>query len=280
MISEKNKESFFVADAENRYGFGVIIANFDDRCGNDVFVSNDGDLNHFWQSSCDRADGSAASETASGHIAAAYKLAESAALTGCAVGRSGNAQACMGVAAGDLDGNGRLDLHVCNFFGESSNLFLQVRRGFFSDDIARRGIEPLSRQHLGFGTQASDFDNDGHLDLFVLNGHIFNREDQQEPFRMKPQLFVGSARGFADAQIDSSGDGSYLSQPALGRTVAMGDFNRDGRQDLLCNHLDQPVEILENNTATDGHWITFELIGVVSERDCHRSKGHGGDIEK
>ena len=273
-IDERNKATWFVGDAENRYGFGVIIANFDDRCGNDLFISNDGDLNHFWQSTCDpsKADPGQTPENEAPSTDS-YRLAESATLAGCAVGRSGNSQACMGVAAGDLDGNGRLDLHVCNFFGESSNLFLQVRPGFFSDDIIRRGIEPLSKQYLGFGTQAADFDNDGRLDLFVLNGHIFNREDPDEPFRMRPQLLAGGERGFASAKLDASEESiAFWNRPAIGRTVAVGDFNRDGKADLICNHLDQPVEILENKTESGGRWITFELIGTFSERDAIGAK--------
>ena len=264
-IDKSSQDNFLDSDTDSRYGFGLIIANFDDRFGNDLFISNDGDLNHFWQSTGDANE--ATSKTAT------YRLAESAALTGCAAGHLGNAQACMGVAAGDMDGNGRLDLHVCNFYGESSNLFLQVNRGFFSDATIRRGIEPVSKQQLGFGTQGADFDNDGRLDLFVLNGHLFDRKDGKVPFRMKPQLLTGTETGFIDAKVESDADHeSFWERPALGRTVAQGDFNRDGRLDLICNHLDGPVELLRNQTDEAGHWVTLELVGVDSERDAIGAK--------
>lgn len=237
-----------------KLGFGLVIANFDRQSGNDFFVSNDGDLNHFWSSrpgspgSLDR-----------------FELTESAVVRGCSVGRGGNSQACMGIASGDFDRNATLDLHVTNFYHEPVNLFLQNQTGFFSDEALKFGLKEPSFDVLGFGTQSADFDNDGWLDLAVLNGHVFDARDPAIPFLMRPQLFHGSSVGFS--LIESSLSGRYWETPQLGRTLAVLDWNRDGRIDLLASHLDTPIALLENSSRAQ-HWLQVELIGVVSERDA------------
>ena len=143
-------------------GFALIIANFDRQYGNDLFVANDGDLNHYWTST-------AASEA----IDERFAMVESASLRGCSIGRGGESQACMGIASGDFDRDGTLDLHVTNFLHQPANLFLQSRSEFFSDEALKYRLAEVSFDVLGFGTQAADFDNDGWLDLAVLNGTMF-----------------------------------------------------------------------------------------------------------
>ncbi|KAA5541866.1 RNA-binding protein [Roseiconus nitratireducens] len=237
-----------------KLGFGTVIANFDRQNGNDFFVSNDGDLNHYWTSQSGR-DSSGST----------YTLVESAGIRGCSVGRDGNSQACMGIAAGDFDRDGTLDLHVTNFRDEPVNLFKQTESGFFSDQAdAYQLVEP-SFGVLGFGTQAADFDNDGWLDLAVLNGHVYDARPDGLPFQMKPQLFRGKAGAFV--LQDAAAAGPFWQTEALGRTLAQGDFNRDGRMDLVASHLDQPIALLQNRSEAQ-HWVQLELIGVTSERDA------------
>ncbi len=237
-----------------KLGFGLIIANFDRQYGNDFFVSNDGDLNHYWIST-------AASDAAGER----FEMLESASVRGCSVGRDGDSQACMGIASGDFNRDGMLDLHVTNFYNEPVNLFMQTQSGFFSDEVLRYGLVEPSFGVLGFGTQAADFDNDGWLDIAVMNGHVFDARDEGIPFRMHPQLLRGSAQGFAAEQQASIGQ--YWQQQRLGRSLAMLDWNRDGRIDLLANHLDEPVSLLENESPSE-NWLQVELIGTESERDA------------
>ncbi|EMB16736.1 FG-GAP-like repeat-containing protein [Rhodopirellula europaea] len=248
-----------------KLGFGVIIGNFDDRCGNDFFVSNDGDLNHFWVSQCSEAPASAVTGGSSSdtRTPSITTMNESAGLAGCAVGRSGIGEACMGIAAGDFNRDGRLDLHVTNFYQESVNLFMQTAGGFFADEALAFGLDTPSRSTTGFGTQAADFDNDGWLDLAVLNGHLFNNISQSVPFRMLPQLFRGGARGFVSEQPQTGG--FYFESEQIGRTLATLDYNTDGRVDLLANHLDQPAALLMNDTPSKDS-IQLEFIGKTSER--------------
>ncbi|MCS7468985.1 FG-GAP-like repeat-containing protein [Stieleria sp. ICT_E10.1] len=241
-----------------KLGFGLVVANFDGKLGNDFFVANDGDLNHFWVSTAAAAAGDDR-----------FSIVESAGVRGCSIGKGGDSQACMGVAAGDFDRDGQLDLHVTNFHNESVNLFTQNEPGFFFDESLRYGLHDPSFSVLGFGTQAADFDNDGWLDLAVLNGHVFDARDEGIPFQMIPQLFHGSRQGF---QLqDRSTAGEYWQQQQLGRTLATLDWNRDGKMDLVANHLDQPVAMLQNVSASQ-HWIQFELIGVDCERDAIGAK--------
>jgi len=265
----KSQDRVLIADAQGRLspseafaknspsaklGFGVVMANFDRKHGNDFFISNDGDFNHFWQSQ-------PGSKTESRQ----FGLVESGNLQGCSVGRAGKSQACMGIAFGDFDRNGTLDLHVTNFENEPVNLFLQSPEGIFVDEVNRKGLGQASFGVLGFGTQAADFDNNGWLDLAVLNGHVYDGRVDDIPFRMLPQLYEGNRDGFllhAEAEA-----GAYWSEKKLGRTLALLDWNRDGRLDLLASHLDKPIALLQNN-STGKNWVQFELVGTTSEREA------------
>ncbi|WP_236696665.1 FG-GAP-like repeat-containing protein [Rhodopirellula islandica] len=251
--------------ARPKLGFGLIIGNFDSRCGNDFFVSNDGDLNHFWVSECSSppADGEGSGGRDGKSVQSIAGMIENAGLAGCAVGRSGIGEACMGIAAGDFNRDGRLDLHVTNFHKESVNLFVQTAGGFFADESLAYGLDTPSRSTTGFGTQAADFDNDGWLDLAVLNGHLFNKNSQGVPFKMLPQLFRGGERGFVSEHTQMSG--SYFAGEQIGRTLALLDYNGDGRMDLLANHLDRPVALLRNDTPSEDS-VQLEFIGKHGEK--------------
>ncbi len=247
-------QSFTRQSPTAKLGFGLVIANFDKKNGNDFFVSNDGDFNHYW-----------VSNVAANRTEAPFDLIESANPLGCSIGRGGNSQACMGIASGDFNRDGMLDLHVTNFHNEPVNLFLQTKSGIFTDQASSSGLGESSFGVLGFGTQSADFDNDGWLDLAVLNGHVYDGRAEGIPFRMLPQLLSGSRDGFR--LQDPSSLGTYWQRKQLGRTLAMLDWNHDGRIDLLANHLDQPIALLQNN-AKSGNWLQVELVGVTSERDA------------
>ena len=231
------------------YGMGIVIANFDRRAGNDVFISNDGNLNSFWKSK--PADDKS------------FLLIECASIHGCSVGRSGYSQACMGIASGDFDRNGLIDLLVTNFYDEPVNLYLQNSSQFFVDEALSRGLATPSLKVLGFGTQAADFDNDGWQDAAVLTGHIYTATYAGIPYRMLAQLFRGQETGFS--LEDPNGIGKYWQREQLGRTLALLDFDRDGRMDLVANHLDQPIAMLRNDSKSK-NWLQLELVGTGSER--------------
>ncbi len=246
--------AFSQASPVARLGFGLVMANFDNKHGNDFFISNDGDFNHYWQS-----------QPMLSSDSGAFGLVEVGNLKGCSVGRAGKSQACMGIASGDFDRNGTLDLHVTNFASEPVNLFLQTTNGIFVDEVSRKGLAVSSFSSLGFGTQAADFDNDGWLDLAVLNGHVYDARAESVPFRMLPQLFEGSRNGFQLHAPEEAGD--YWNSKKLGRTLATLDWNHDGRIDLIASHLDQPISLLQNNSVVQ-NWLQVELVGTTSEREA------------
>ena len=234
-------------------GFAAVLANFDGKAGNDLFIANDTKHNHFWLSRA-------------GDDAEEYELLESAMVYGCGAAQLGQPLGSMGVAHGDFDRNGKIDLHVTNFWNESASLYLQQIGGSFVPANANRGLYDESRENVGWGTQAVDFDRNGWLDLAVLNGHVQDNRHRGEPFEMRPQLFRGDAEGFQFVQPAAESDG-YWSKPTLGRTMAVLDWNGDGRPDLLTNHLDRPVALLENQSEC-ANSVQIELVGTVSERDA------------
>ncbi len=264
-------DSIWLNAPEPAYGFAAILANFDGQSGCDVFIANDRVANDLWLSQMVE---SPVHESVSidGVNPSAYGLSERSQLHGCATGVLGQQQGCMGIAAGDFDRNGKMDFHVTNFWNQPADLYLQGDQGFFIHASINRGLDETTKRTVAWGTQAVDFDRNGWLDLAVLNGHLIDRHVTSEPFRMRPQLFAGDASGFQLRAADelASPDESvqnYWQRSTLGRTMAVLDWNVDGKLDLVCNHLDVPAALLENRTS-GGNAVQFELVGVTSERDA------------
>jgi hypothetical protein len=247
------------ADKIASYGFAALITNFDEQHGNDLFVANDTDANHYWVSS--------PQDEESGESGAGFALKEQASLRGCALGPLGTAQSCMGVAHGDFDRNGLVDLHITNFTNESSDLYVQQASGLFQNQAVRYGLDLATGPMMGWGTQAVDFDNDGWLDLAILNGNLYNQSVDQTPYRMAPQLLRGAANRFELVDAKSAGD-SFWQRATLGRALTSLDWNRDGKIDLVANHLDVEAALLENRSESPGRWVQLELVGTASEREA------------
>ena len=172
----------------------------------------------------------------------------------------------MGIAHGDLDHNGTLDLQVTNYWNEASDIYLQRKTGLFVPANFDFGTFSASQNTVGWGTQAVDFDRNGWLDLAVLNGHVVDKPGSQEPYEMKPQLFQTLSDG-SSTRVSVTPDSGYWTKNQLGRTMAVLDWNRDSRPDLVTNHLDGPVALLTNNTV-GGQSVQIELKGTRSERDA------------
>lgn len=227
---------------------GVIVTDFNGDGSNEVFVGNDVRPNHLLMFSDEG------------------NLLDAADAQGVANGFSGAANGCMGIAAADFNRDGTLDLHITNFNQESANLYLQSGQGGFTDFAVKFGLDKLSEPYVGFGTKAIDFDRDGWRDLAVTNGHIFDMRQHGEGFQMPPQLLMNYGTRFESVTVDD--DSGYWDGEYLGRAMAMLDFDRDGRPDLLINHLDLPLALLHNQTQTPGRAVSFELAGTTSERDA------------
>ncbi|WP_442507706.1 FG-GAP-like repeat-containing protein [Novipirellula sp. SH528] len=258
-------------DSKPNYGFAAVVANLDAVPGNELFIANDTGMNHFWVQPRS-AEGepkhiSTAEDVQLGETPQANRtLVELASVFGCAAGMQGERQGCMGIASGDFDRNGRLDLHVTNFWNQASDLYLQQSSGLFVNASSSHGLYAETRMTVAWGTQAIDFDRDGWLDLAVLNGHLADHRHRGEPYQMKPQLFRGKQDGFQLVE-HAFNRNDFWSKPTLGRTMAIVDWNRDMKPDLVANHLDAPVALLENQTIANSS-IQFELQGTTSERDA------------
>ena len=230
-------------------GLGVVIANWDSKPGNDIFVGNDIRPNHLWV----RGDGNTWTDVAP--------------IRGCAYGHGGTSTASMGIAVADFDRNGFQDIHITNFYQESASLFMN-REGNFQDRCVQFGIQRDSSSVLGFGCQAIDYDNDSLPDLAVTNGNI--EKAPGEPLEQSPQLFANTGKKFALTPVRDSSN--YWQGKYLGRGMMRFDFDQDGKEDLLVTHLGKPTALIANRTPNQNHYLTIQLVGVTNERDAVGTK--------
>ncbi len=147
----------------------------------------------------------------------------------------------MGTACGDLDGDGRPDLVVTNFYGESTTFFRNLGGGLFADQTAAVGLAGPSRFLLGFGVAFLDANNDGRLDLATANGHV-NDDRPDYPYAMPAQLLLGGEGGrLTDV---TAAAGAPWTVPRVGRGLAAGDLDNDGRVDLVVLPQNGPLAYL------------------------------------
>ncbi|MFM7321393.1 MAG: CRTAC1 family protein [Armatimonadota bacterium] len=176
--------------------------------------------------------------------------------------RDGHMIGGMGVATADVDGDLRPDLAVTTFAGEATCLYRQTEAGFFQDDGVESGVGAPTRPWVGFGCLFGDFDNDGNVDFATVNGHISSNAAAVSPggrFAQPVQVFAGN------------GKGRFTEVPAgvadlVGRGLSAGDFDGDGRLDLLVVDIRGEARLLRNRTA-GGNALRVRLIGKRSNRD-------------
>jgi hypothetical protein len=173
----------------------------------------------------------------------------------------------MGVAAGDVNDDGRLDLFVTNFYQESNTLYVQDASGLFADATAASGLRGPSYEMLGFGAQFIDGELDGYQDLVLTNGHVDDFTHQQISYQMSPQYFRGLGQG-KFAERPAAELGAFFQGKYLGRGLARLDWNRDGREDFVVSHLDAPAAVVTNTSTETGHYLALQLRGVKSSRDA------------
>lgn len=231
-------------------GLGILAANLDGDPGLEVFVSNDMTSNHFLK----------IRPTETG-----VRFTDHADSLGLAGNGEGQVEACMGIAAADVSGDGALDLFVTNFFEETNTYYESQPGGFFRDQTRIAKLGAVSLKQLGFGSQLLDADLDGDWDLLVANGHIDDYRHSGIPWKMTCDLLQNTGRsGFLHCNADNLG--GYGEIGVLGRAMARVDWNRDGLPDAIITHLDRPPALLENRTHTRHHSLSLRLTGTASNR--------------
>lgn len=241
------------AVAPDGRGLGVVAADFDGSHRLSLFVGNDMSANFYFRNQTRSQDSIA--------------FQEQALLAGLAFDDQGAAKACMGIAAGDYNGDGRLDLFVTNFYRQFNDLYVQQPDGSFRDLSRKANLANDSFQMLGWGTQFIDAELDGFPDLILANGHVHEPSDPDVPYRMRPQYYrnLGNEKF---AEVSSFMLGQFFESEHHGRSLARIDWNRDGREDVCITHLNEPVAILTNETEPHGNFLAVHLVGVRSSRDA------------
>jgi thioredoxin-like negative regulator of GroEL len=235
-------------------GLGIVAADFENSGRLNLYVSNDTTANFYFVNGAQTRGGIPAFQ-------------ESAIAAGCAYDINGRAQASMGIAVEDADGDGLLDICITNFLNEYTVLYQQLPGGMFIDVSSAMGLKIPSVHSLGFGTQFLDGDLDGWPDLVVANGHVDDYRAKGLPFRMLPQFFSNQS-GKRFVELSGLRAGEYFERAELGRGLARLDWNRDGREDFVVSHLDSPAALVTNLTEHTGHFVALSFRGIESGRDA------------
>ena len=206
-------------------------------------------------------------------------------LIGLGMGDTGQPQAGMGIAVGDIDGNASLELIVTNFEDEPYNVYRAIAPGFYVDDSYSEGVGSATAPMLGFGVALADYDADGDLDLSIANGHILaTAEDYAQPNQvfannLTSQRAVAERSGALTAAdpdwrpsgplfVDVSADaGDGINRARASRGLAAADYDDDGRTDIAITNVNDVATLLRNVSAA-GNSVTIRVRGRSSNRDA------------
>ncbi len=230
-------------------GLGVAVGDYDDDGLPDVFVANDAVPNFLF------------------HNEGKGRFSEVALAAGVSVGRDGKPRAGMGTEFADYNGDGRLDLVVTNHEFETHSLFRNDGKGSFSDASVEAGIASATLPFVGFGVAFFDADNNGTLDLSIVNGHVIDNTAVFRPGSSHAQrrLLFQNTNGRRFAEV-SKHAGPGFSVQSVGRTLIAGDIDNDGDIDLVITNNGGELEVLRNGSR-DTHALEIRVVGVRSNRN-------------
>ena len=258
-VSEKSG----IRSSPDAFGLTAVWSHFEPGGPLDLFVANDAGRNYLFQN-----DGN-------GHFS------EVGFSSGVAVSQDGANQANMGVALGDYMHTGRPSIVVSHFSEEYTALYRNEGRMNFTDVSFISRVAPSTTPYVGWGDAFLDFDNDGWLDLFLVNGHVYPQVDELKsgPKYREPALLFLNERDGAFKNV-SDLVGPALETPRVSRGAAVGDLFNDGRLDIVVENLQGKPTILRPEGGPPNHWISFQLEGTKSNRLAlnARIKATAGDL--
>ena len=232
-------------------GMGVVIVDADEDGRPDVFVANDSLPNFLF------------------HNEGGLRFSEIGLAAGVAVASDGTARAGMGIDAADYDGDGRLDLVITNLDFQMHTMNRGLGHLLFAYSSLESGIGPPTLPFVGFGVAYFDFDNDGQLDVAVVNGHVLDnapRFRSGATYAQRKLLFRNmTSRRFAEVGRST---GAAFSALNVGRGLAVGDIDNDGDLDLLITNNGQAAELLRNDGGNRGNALVLRLVGPAANRDA------------
>lgn len=245
-----------VSDPNKYYGLASAFVDVDDDGWVDLAVANDSTPNYLYRN---KHDGT---------------FEDISYASGFALSDDGREQASMGIAIGDYQHTGRIDLFTTTFSDDYKTLYRNDGRGSFSDVTYQAGLAGPTTPFLSWGTGFLDYDNDGWLDLFIANGHVYPEVDKQDwgtTWAERPQLFHNmDGKKFEEV---SPATGSGLADVITARGAAFGDLFNDGKIDVVINNIDSRPTLLRNVLKTENHWLELKLIGgPKSPRDAIGAK--------
>jgi hypothetical protein len=245
-----------VSDPRGYYGLASVFVDVDDDGWIDLLVANDSVPKYLYRN---KHDGT---------------FEDVSYLSGFALNDEGREQAAMGIAVGDYNRDGRVDFHITNFSDDYNTLYRNDGEASFTDVSFAAGIANPTIPFLGWGTGFLDYDNDGLLDIFVANGHVYPGVDQQDwgtTWAQRPLLFR-NLNGTKFEEVPPA-TGSGLAVVVSARGAAFGDLFNDGHIDVVMNVMDSTPTLLRNVVKNSNHWLGLRLIGgPKSPRDAIGTK--------